>query len=135
MNPEVKDQSQYPAVFSFSYGSFADYREVRWENDGLVYRQDLRAEVITLSPTVADWRRFWALSEAVNLWEWREYYMNDEILDGTQWELEVEFQGQKVVSGGSNAFPGWEKGPFFPDGCEFGRFLHAVRTLTGGKFQ
>ncbi len=37
---------------------------------------------------------------------WKEDYYNPEILDGTQWSLELEFEDKSVVEkGGSNAYP------------------------------
>src|SRR5215469_16625907 len=118
MNPEINDQSQYPAVFSFSYGGWGgESAELKWENGVLFYRPNIRTATTTLSPTVNDWKRFWAVAEAVNLWQWREEYMNDEVLDGVQWGLKIKFQERKIVCAGSNAFPGFEDGPELPDDC------------------
>lgn len=44
---------------------------------------------------------------ALHIGEWRTSYMNPDILDGTQWELTIEFSdGHKPFkTGGSNAYP------------------------------
>lgn len=43
----------------------------------------------------------------IHIGEWRTNYMNPYVLDGTQWELTIEFSdGHKPFkSGGSNAYP------------------------------
>ena len=43
----------------------------------------------------------------LHIGEWRTSYMNSDVLDGTQWELTVEFtDGHKPFkTGGSNAYP------------------------------
>lgn len=43
----------------------------------------------------------------LHMGEWRTSYMNNDVLDGTQWELTVEFSdGHKPFkTGGSNAYP------------------------------
>lgn len=45
--------------------------------------------------------------QALYIGEWRMNYMNHDILDGTQWELTIEFSdGHKPFkTGGSNAYP------------------------------
>ncbi len=42
----------------------------------------------------------------LHIGKWKEDYYNPEILDGTQWDLVMDFADQSSVeSGGSNAFP------------------------------
>lgn len=43
----------------------------------------------------------------LHIGEWRTSYMNPDVLDGTQWDLTIEFSdGHKPFkTGGSNAFP------------------------------
>jgi hypothetical protein len=79
--------------------------------------------------------KFWAVAEAVNVWQWRKEYINPLVLDGLQWSLEILHLGRLIVCAGSNSFPGWQNGPEFPEKCEFDRFLEAVKELTPGKFK
>ena len=53
-------------------------------------------------------------------------------MDGTQWSLELEHQGQAVKTSGSNAYPGCS-GHDYSKSSEFGQLLKALRNLTGIK--
>ena len=59
------------------------------------------------------WREFINKIFDLKIYKWREKYYNNDILDGTQWELEMEFSGienSKFESYGSNEYPyNWEK--------------------------
>ncbi len=62
-------------------------------------------------------------------------YEDQRILDGTQWELAIDYGIKKISTSGSNSYPGannvdmlldWEDTPVFDD------FLHAFNLLLGG---
>ena len=87
---------------------------------------------IELYPSPEAWARFWLAVETAGVWRWAAVYHNHEIMDGTQWSLELEHQGQAVKTSGSNAYPGCV-GPVYSNSCEFGQLLKALRHLTGIK--
>ncbi|WP_275100335.1 hypothetical protein [Sedimenticola hydrogenitrophicus] len=56
--------------------------------------------------------------EALDVWHWQRSYDNIAVLDGTQWEVTINWGRKRVSSHGSNAYP-----------RQFGAFLDAVRAL------
>jgi hypothetical protein len=99
--------------------------------NGRLHYKDNRAEAPEiLSPTAEDWERFWIATEACDLWNWTPSYHDSDILDGTQWEVEITLGRRRLKSSGSNAYPGGNS-----DGRSdsFMRFLRAVRKLLGGR--
>jgi hypothetical protein len=54
-----------------------------------------------------DKEEFLAGIRELHIGEWRTSYMNSDILDGTQWELTIEFSDRHkpFKTGGSNAYP------------------------------
>ena len=41
----------------------------------------------------------------LNVWEWKKYYSNSNIMDGVQWSLFIRTHSKELDSGGSNDFP------------------------------
>jgi len=129
-------KNDFPAKFTFSYGGWENPRLVEWTDGVLVinhYGMASRGSGTKVCPSNEAWRRFWTSVENLNVWRWQPEYNNDQVLDGLQWSLTLEHNGRKVSSEGSNAFPGFEDGPEFPDTCEFAKFLKAIEALTGHK--
>jgi hypothetical protein len=62
--------------------------------------------------------------DEVNVWAWRKDYIDPRVMDGTQWNLKLEYPDASVVSRGSNAFPEQQ---------DFERFRAAVVMLIGGR--
>ncbi len=85
-----------------------------------------------VTPTAEAWSRFWLALDAAGVWRWLPDYTDNNVLDGTQWELELAHAGSRVKCGGSNAYPG-ANGPSYGRNTAFARFLKALRTLTGVK--
>ena len=84
-----------------------------------------------LTPEPDHWKAFWRDIEAAGVWRWQKRY-DSEVLDGTQWELRLRHAGRSVHCYGSNAYPGC-RGMTVSSKTEFGRFLTALRKLTGIK--
>jgi hypothetical protein len=138
MNTKMPDQGPFPTHFRFTYGCWEESQQLEWQDGKLVYRPNFWSagdQVFPVTTTLEDWMEFWAAADSANLWRWQEEYMNPLVLDGLQWSLEISYQGLLINCGGSNAVPGWQDGPEFPENCEFGRFLEAVKALSKGKFQ
>ena len=78
------------------------------------------------------WSVFWSAVEACDLWHWAKRYDNPDILDGTQWEVEIAHGSRRFKSFGSNAYPGGLR-----DGYGYSEsfmlLLQAVRKLVGGR--
>ena len=43
--------------------------------------------------------------DELNVWEWKKYYSNSNIMDGVQWSLSIRTSSKEANSGGSNDFP------------------------------
>jgi hypothetical protein len=43
--------------------------------------------------------------DELNVWEWKKYYSNSNIMDGVQWSLTIRTDSKELDSGGSNDFP------------------------------
>ncbi len=81
-------------------------------------------------PSREQWEEFWCACDAIGVWNWSRSYDNPGICDGTQWSLKIKHAGHPMRCKGSNAFPG-ALGPGYSRACPFGRFLSALRKLTG----
>ena len=63
--------------------------------------------------------------DEINLWSWKKDYFNQEIMDGTQWELKIK-KGGKLRGrnfSGSNSYPQ----PI----DKFNKFIIAINKLAG----
>jgi len=67
------------------------------------------------------WREFREALDRANVWTWEKYY-DSFIVDGTQWEVTIEYKDAAVHSEGSNNYP-----------PEFEQYQAAVSALIGGK--
>ena len=60
--------------------------------------------------------------EMIDVWSWKEKYVKDGVCDGTQWSIELELHGKKLISSGDNAYP-----------LRFKLFCKAIAKLAGGR--
>ena len=117
-------------VLSFSIGGFSeDYEKIIWKNDKLYHffdRSFLEEDFII--PSEKDWEDFWRTVDKLKVWSWNKEYNNDDILDGTQWELEIKREGRKKRRiFGSNAYPK-PKGTFIS-------FIKALNKLSNAEIE
>ena len=77
------DEISLPAPNAFSYQEFPDI-------------------IVPSSSGLADFSK--SLDE-LNVWEWKKYYSNSNIMDGVQWSLTIRTDSKELDSGGSNDFP------------------------------
>ena len=77
------DEISLPAPDAFSYQEFPDV-------------------IVPSSSGLAEFSR--SLDE-LNVWEWKKYYSNSNIMDGVQWSLTIRTDSKELDSGGSNDFP------------------------------
>ena len=102
-------------------------------SDGGNYFNPLEATAVI--PTKRKWINFKKKLDIIEVWAWDARYDNPNVLDGTQWELEIDYGSKKISASGSNSYPGannvdmlldWEDTPVFDN------FLHALNLLLGG---
>jgi hypothetical protein len=133
----ICDFSHLPEKLNFSIGS-----AFGGEGPQLEYAKEMvtcyhrppvfgnRHKVAERRPTREDWLQFWHGLDKIGIKKWQEHYMNPDVLDGTSWDLEIVFRGQRIVSAGSNSYPG-AHGPDYSRRSEFGRFITALEKLSG----
>lgn len=125
----------FPEIFNFTFGSWECMGHLEWDGKQLIHKLMVAAEHgQPLLISDKSWCDFWRAVEKANVWNWAPEYINDMVLDGAQWSLEIKFGGKHIRCEGSNSFPGHDEGPEFDSECEFGKFLSAVQHLTAGKF-
>ena len=56
-------------------------------------------------PSKDKWDEFWLFLDKNKVWGWNKKYINQNVIDGTQWEIEFSNYKKKVKSYGSNKFP------------------------------
>ena len=95
-------------VLNFSIGGFSgDYEKIIWQNDKLYhfFERSFLEEDYTI-PSTKDWDEFWDAVDILKVWSWKKHYNNDDVLDGTQWELTIKRAGRRRRRiFGSNAYP------------------------------
>lgn len=111
-----------PTRLILSIGGFhAPHYEVRWQRGRLWYGTD--GSKVTITPSAPDWETFWTAMDQIDVWGWQPRYDDQEILDGTEWSIEISDEARSVRSYGSNAYP-----------HPFQRFLKAVERLVRQPF-
>ena len=103
-----------------------------WEGRG--DSDELTGEIIECYPTRAQWLEFWTDVGSIDIWSWDEEYVEPGVLDGTQWKLELKFDGKILKCTGSNKYPGQDRrkdrlGLYTET---FKALLRAIRKLIGG---
>ncbi len=56
-------------------------------------------------PDSNPWETFWKEMEKLDVWNWKKEYFNYDILDGCSCSIKISYNGKKVKSEGSNAWP------------------------------
>tara|TARA_Y100000588_G_scaffold361353_1_gene422080 strand:- start:151 stop:549 length:399 start_codon:yes stop_codon:yes gene_type:complete len=120
-------------VLNFSIGGFSGgYERIIWQNDKLYHHFDGNfveglEEDFTI-PSTKDWEEFWDTVDTLKVWSWKKHYNNDDVLDGTQWELTIKREGRrKRRIFGSNAYPE-------PKGT-FESFVKALSKLSKSEIE
>lgn len=125
--------SHLPDEFHFAIGGyFGGTHELTFRSGALEYStQGLQvpAPIERLEPTAEAWARFWQALHRAKVWEWQPVYESG-ALDGTQWQLTLAHGTHRISTHGSNAYPGG-RDCAYSAASSFGRFLRALRTLTG----
>jgi hypothetical protein len=137
------DQPAHPRRFDvFRGGCGQPNYQVVWDGDVLHYYmsdfappQERGEPTEIVKPSEHQWRRFWHEMEAVELWAWQPSYHARGIMDGTQWDVEIERGARAVSARGSNRYPAHSE-ERAEDGHRterFERFAQAIRELLGDR--
>ena len=133
----LKRDLHLPEKCEFYIGALesGDFFEIQLQNgalsysSGTIFEEHPKKKICAL-PDRDHWLAFWQDIERLGVWDWKEDYSDPFVLDGAEWTLEIELRGRMLKSGGKNGYPGCD-GPEYPDDSAFGRFVGALRRLTG----
>ena len=117
-------------VLNFSIGGFSQGTEnIIWKNDKLyLYFDGIFLDEDVTIPSANDWEEFWDEVDALKVWGWEKDYNDDDVSDGTQWELTIKREGRrKRRIFGSNAYPE-------PKGT-FNSFIKALNKLSKSEIE
>ena len=112
----------------FEIGGFSQgYESILLKDNEIFYKEHQFINLLEPTKTVTDneIREFLKTCDEIKLWSWKKEYSNQEILDGTQWELKIKKGGKlrgRNISG-SNSYPQ----PI----DKFNRFVIAINKLAG----
>jgi len=111
---------------------------VKWQNGVLNYSATKDGKLIDSAkviPSSAQWKKFRKTLDQLNVWKWHDHDYNTNIIDGTQWSLEITYVDFSLKTDGSNSYPEANGKPNNdPTGSkEFDKYLKAVEKLLGGK--
>ena len=97
-------------VFSFEYGGFGTDNYKIYNNDfNLIVEINhhrINHEEFNRPILSEEWDEFWKVIDDLDAWRWGKDYFNQEVLDGTQWELVIDRKGKRRRRiFGSNDYP------------------------------
>ena len=127
-------------IIDFSIGGFfGGYERIIWQDNKLHHQffeqtfyedEEVKPDKVlnVALPSTNDWEEFWKAIDALKVWGWKKEYYNEDIKDGTQWNLRIKKKGKrgrKIF--GSNAYPE-------PKGT-FNSFIKALNKLSNSKIE
>jgi hypothetical protein len=131
-----------PLAFEVYIGCFSGPSYgVWWDGSKLVYESfepgyEKRRQLL-LSPSRAQWRRFWQSMDEIGVWGWGARYEPGKrfepvsvVRDGTHWSLTLACAGRQVESSGDTAGP---QSRDLDESRDFGRFCEAISRLLGSR--
>lgn len=88
------------------YAMADDGRSVRMDTEDFLSQEDAYTHLFEKEMDPAQWEKFVKDLADCKLESWRRKYVNNHILDGTQWHLYLDFAGgDRLERSGSNKFP------------------------------
>jgi hypothetical protein len=131
-----------PRALEVYIGNFAGPSYgVWWDGNRVVYESFLSGyeerRQIALSPSTAQWNRFWQTIDGIDVWSWGGRYEpadrrepTEHVRDGTHWSLTLARGEQRVESSGDGCGPGSAE---LDDSKPFSDLAEAVSRLVGGR--
>ena len=97
-------------VFSFEYGGFrSDQYKIYNDNLNIIVEINhlrINHEEFNRQISYQQWEKFWDVIDKIDAWRWNKDYFNQEVRDGTQWELIIDRKGKRRRRiYGSNDYP------------------------------
>src|SRR5689334_18169658 len=99
----------------------------------LIYSAGSPEDLFDVTPTEKAWAAFREDLDQIGVWQWQENYNDPDVLDGTQWEFEVQYPDRSIRCSGSNAYPD-AQGQACPQlSAGFRRLLGSISALAGRR--
>lgn len=107
-------------------GYFGGYYDVmiHYQNKKLTWKYSLDGDSIEKELSDTDITTFMSGLKVVDLLKWKRRYEEPNMLDGTQWEVEIIREKRNLKRSGSNKFP-----------AEWEYFCKLIRTISGSEFE
>lgn len=112
--------------FDFSIGGFfSDNFSLKLKNGKLEYKASMYPIINGVKPQIfvpkkEQWKEF--IIALTKYQAWKKEYRENNVYDGTQWELKLQYGKIKIKSFGSNSYPE-----------NFKDFIKDIQKLTGNK--
>ena len=84
----------------------------------------------TVTPGVSAWKAFRLVCDLLNIWDWKETYVDRNIMDGHQWSIDLVYPDKTLKSSGSNSYPPGGQSIASGRTPEFIAFWYVVDGLT-----
>jgi hypothetical protein len=113
--------SGYPQRISFSVNTFTDPEgSLILESQTGVIQGNIGYWPVDHKPSSGEWEEFHAKLQKLNIWRWKKAYEYEDMvfIDGTKWNLSIEWNSNYIQSVGSNRYP-----------KNFKKLVKAVKTL------
>jgi hypothetical protein len=133
------DTNSQPREFKADViGINASTCRVALTNGILFYTRDDPAGItlkMRITPTDQQWREFREALDKLKVWEWRSNYVDLAVVDGTAWNIDIEYSDRKLHVHGANSYPDNAGKPSGKPAQTktFKDYLTAVQKLLGGK--
>jgi hypothetical protein len=137
-SPGAAADSAAPEELQVSVGGFLGSSYSLGLADGVLVCAERRAgkDVSNLKARVAEssWIALRQELDRLNVWAWRESYVDSYVLDGTQWVARIVYGDRTLISRGSNSFPDASGRPSASaePTVAFQRFSAALAQLAAG---
>lgn len=107
-------------------GYFEGYYDVtiHFQDKKLTWKYSLDGDSLEKELSDKDITKFISGLKIVDLLNWKRRYEEPDVLDGTQWEVEIIREKRNLKRSGSNKFP-----------AEWEFFCVLIRTISGSEFE
>ena len=124
-----------PQQFRFRFFALdsGEWHEVEIKGDTVCYSagwvwKEIPSREHRRTPDDQAWSAFKKTLNQITIWTWKSDYSDPWVLDGGGWEIEIEWNGRTVRSGGENGYPGCDS-PDYSKSPVFTGLLDAIKRM------
>lgn len=97
---------------------------IHFQDKNLIWKYSLNGDSVKKELSDKDITTFINGLKVIDLLNWKKRYEEPNVLDGTQWEVEIIRNKRNLKRSGSNKFP-----------AQWDDFCASIRKISGEKFQ